>query len=239
MCRIWPSHLSSASPWSSLAILGAKANPVWGHVLTVLLAVYMCSHIIILAIACIACGILPAFWDIHTSLRAYSWFGPLFRPFAGVPQGRVRYWTEVRVHGQWAHEWYWSWLMISVCIYFHGSMFCYVYERIVYCTLLRERHVVFLSALSVMYVLWCIIFHYYCFRLMVLYCVTLDFLCWRCGALMMTSSALHRARGVTSGIRATGFAHLRPGVGHVVHSACSTSIHVIGRYKEIHWICGW
>src|SRR5436190_6537504 len=45
------------------------------------------------------CGILPAFRDIHTSLRAYSWFGPLFRPFAGVPQGRVRYRTEVRVHG--------------------------------------------------------------------------------------------------------------------------------------------
>src|SRR4051812_29036731 len=28
MCRIWTSHLSSASPWSSLAILGAKANLV-------------------------------------------------------------------------------------------------------------------------------------------------------------------------------------------------------------------
>ena len=26
---------------------------------------------------------------------------------------------------------------------------------------------------------------------------------------------------------------LRPGVGHVVHSACSTSIHAICRYKEI------
>ena len=99
MCRIWPSHLSSASPWSSLVNLGAKANPVWGCVPTILLAAYMCSHIIILAVACIACGILPAFRDIHTGLRAYSWFGPLFRPFAGVPQGRVRYRTEVRVQG--------------------------------------------------------------------------------------------------------------------------------------------
>ena len=27
---------------------------------------------------------------------------------------------------------------------------------------------------------------------------------------------------------------LRPGVGHVVHSACSTSIHAICRYKKIH-----
>ena len=42
------------------------------------------------------------------------------------------------------------------------------------------------------------------------------------------------AKGITAGIRATGFAHLRPGVGHVVHSACSTSIHAIGRYEEIH-----
>src|SRR2546430_9651568 len=31
---------------------------------------------------------------------------------------------------------------------------CHVYERFVYCTLLSERHVVFLSALSVMYILW-------------------------------------------------------------------------------------
>src|SRR3954465_4377047 len=57
--------------------------------------------------------------------------------------------------------------MISVCIYFHvghvvyiGSVWtvvladrCHVYERFVYCTLLSERHVVFLSALSVMYIL--------------------------------------------------------------------------------------
>src|SRR3954466_1310911 len=58
--------------------------------------------------------------------------------------------------------------MISVCIYFHVEHVvyiwicidfvladrCHVYERIVYCTLLSERHVVFLSALSVMYILW-------------------------------------------------------------------------------------
>src|SRR3954471_9509529 len=31
---------------------------------------------------------------------------------------------------------------------------CHVYERVVYCTLLSERHVVFLSALSVIYILW-------------------------------------------------------------------------------------
>src|SRR4051812_3273308 len=59
MCRIWPSHLSSASPWSSLAILGAKANPVCGCVLMVLLAVYMCLHNTIHVVACIACGSFP------------------------------------------------------------------------------------------------------------------------------------------------------------------------------------
>ena len=86
---------------------------------------------------------------------------------------------------------------------------------------------------------WCIIFPYYCFRQMVLYCVTLDYLCWRCSALMMTSSALQRARGVTAGIRDTEFAHLRPGVGHAVHSTSSTSIHAICRDKKMHWIGSW
>src|SRR5438270_11559465 len=99
MCRIWPSHLSSASPWSSLAIQVAKVNPVGGHVLTVLLATYMCSHIIILAVACI-CMLDPSrflCYPYEPSGLHLVW--TLFRPFAGVPQGRVRYMTEVSVHG--------------------------------------------------------------------------------------------------------------------------------------------
>src|SRR4051812_1546046 len=45
--------------------------------------------------------------------------------------------------------------------------------------------------------------------------------------MMMTSSALHRAWVVTAGIRASGLAHLRPGVELVVYFASSTNIHTI------------
>src|SRR3954468_8015204 len=45
--------------------------------------------------------------------------------------------------------------------------------------------------------------------------------------MMMTSSTFHRAWVVTAGIRASGFAHLRPGVELVVYFASSTSIYAI------------
>src|SRR3954467_13176830 len=102
-----------------------------------------------------------------------------------------------------------------------------------YCTLLSEKHVVsFISTFSdvhsvdVLYFLITASARWFCTVLHWITCAGVVAL------MMMTSSALHRAWGVAASIRATGFAHLRPGVGHVVHSACSTSIHAIYRYKE-------
>src|SRR3954471_10236792 len=100
MCRIWPSHLSSASPWSPLAILGAKANPVSGHVPRALLAAYMCLHIIvILLLHALHAGLLPL---SEISIRALGLTPGLDHPsFHPQVYHRVesRYRTVVRVHG--------------------------------------------------------------------------------------------------------------------------------------------
>src|SRR3954470_7314569 len=103
-----------------------------------------------------------------------------------------------------------------------------------YCTLLSERHVVsFISTFSdvhsvdVLYFLITASARWFCTVLHWITCADVVAL------MMMTSSALHLAWGVTAGIRASRFAHPRLGVGHVVHSACSTSIHAICRYNAI------
>src|SRR3954469_13332348 len=113
---------------------------------------------------------------------------------------------------------------------------CYVYERCMYCTLLSGRLVVsFISTFSdvhsvdVLHFLITASTRWFCTVLHWITCADVVAL------MMMTSSALHRAWSVTAGIRATGFAHLRPGVELVVHFASSTSIqtiYVIRKFTE-------
>src|SRR3954466_16232346 len=112
---------------------------------------------------------------------------------------------------------------------------CYVYGRCMYCTLLSERYVVsFISTFSnvhsvdVLHFLITASARWFCTVLHWITCADIVAL------MMMTSSALHWAWGVTAGIRATVFAYLRLGVGHAVHSASSKSIHAICRDKEMH-----
>src|SRR5204863_8023140 len=108
-----------------------------------------------------------------------------------------------------------------------------MYMRDLYIVCCRARDMLYLlSALSVM----CILLMYYISLLLLppdgfvlCYIGLLVLTLWRFDDDVISPSP---ARGITAGIRATGFAHLRPGVGHVVHSACSTSIPAIYRYKE-------
>src|SRR5436190_22939926 len=104
-----------------------------------------------------------------------------------------------------------------------------------YCTLLSKRHVLsFIITFSdvysvdVLHFLITVFARWFCTMLHWITCADVVAL------MMMTSSALYRAWGITAGIRATGFAHLWPGVGLAVHSTCSTSIHAICRDKEMH-----
>src|SRR3954468_23787331 len=125
-------------------------------------------------------------------------------------------------------------------LYLFGSVWtfvladrCHVYERFVYCALLSERLVVsFISTFSDVHSVD--VLHFLITASVRWFCTVLHWItCADVVALMMMmSSALHRAWGVTAGIRATGFAHLRPRVGHVVHSACSTSIHAICHIRK-------
>src|SRR3954469_461147 len=85
---------------------------------------------------------------------------------------------------------------------------CHVYERFVYCTLLSERHVVsFISTFSDVHsvnVLHFLITISSGWFYTVLHWIT----CADTVVLMMKmSSALHRAWGVTAGIRVTRFTH--------------------------------
>src|SRR3954468_2583594 len=95
-----------------------------------------------------------------------------------------------------------------------------------------------LSALSVMYILW---MHYISLLLLppdgfVLgYIGLLVLTLWRFDDDVISPSP---GKGRYSWYQSFRVRTLRPGVGHVVHCACGTSIHAIGRYKEIDCICG-
>src|SRR3954470_13653480 len=93
---------------------------------------------------------------------------------------------------------------------------------------LSEKLVVpVISTFSDMHYVVVYLFPYYCSAGCLNCCLSLDYLCDVVALMMMTSSALHRAWVVTAGIRASGFAYLRPGIELVVHFASSTSIHTI------------
>src|SRR3954467_10839703 len=100
--------------------------------------------------------------------------------------------------------------------------------------LLSERHVVFLSALSVMYIL---LMYYISLLLLppdgfvLCYIGLLVLTLWRFDDDVISPPP---ANGRYSWYQSYRVRTLRPGVGDVVHSACSTSIHVICRCKEIH-----
>src|SRR3954470_15366392 len=91
-----------------------------------------------------------------------------------------------------------------------------------------------LSALSVIYILWM----YYISLLLLLpdgfvlcYIGLLVLTLWRFGDDIISPSP---GKGHYSWYQSYRVRTLRPRVGHVVHSACNTSIHAICRYKEIH-----
>src|SRR5256886_7846360 len=60
---------------------------------------FICVHIYYIAVACICMRDLSRFLRYPYEPSGLLLVWPLFRPLAGVPQGRVRYMTEVRVHG--------------------------------------------------------------------------------------------------------------------------------------------
>src|SRR5436189_3922416 len=91
-----------------------------------------------------------------------------------------------------------------------------------------------LSALSVIYILWM------CYISLLLLLPDGFVLCY-IGLLVLTLWRFDddvispsQGKGRHSWYQSFRVCTLRPGVGHVVHSACSTNIHAISRYKEIH-----
>src|SRR5436190_23703007 len=110
-----------------------------------------------------------------------------------------------------------------------------MYVRIyVYCMLLSERHVVsFISTFSDVHSVDVL---HFLFLLppdgfVLCYIGLLVLTLWRFDDDVIGPSP---GMGLYSWYQSYRVRTLRPGVGHVVHSACSTSIHAICCYKEIH-----
>src|SRR3954464_15616465 len=110
-----------------------------------------------------------------------------------------------------------------------------MYMKDLYIVRCRARDMLYLlSALSVMYILLM-----YCISLLLLppdgfvlcYIGLLVLTLWRFDDDVISPSP---GTGRYSWYQSYRVRTLRPGVVHVVHSACSTSIHAICRYKEIH-----